>query len=172
MSTIPIGRQAGDNSPTKALLKEPLMSVPTTMFRLSGRDYPPAKLGNASLIIIDAQKEYLSGPLQLSGMDEAVANIARLLDAARKAGRPIIHVRHLGTVGGLFDPQGPRGEFIEGLEPRGDEIVIEKRMRLGGGAQLPRSRSAQRQSRRSGSGQRVADEVAAVHPQVPVATGH
>lgn len=104
------------------------MSVPTTMFRLTGRDYPPAKLSHASLIIIDAQKEYLSGPLQLSGMDEAVANIARLLDAARKAGRPIIHVRHLGTVGGLFDPQGPRGEFIEGLEPRGDEIVIEKRM--------------------------------------------
>ena len=104
------------------------MSVPTTMFRLTGRDYPPAKLSHASLIIIDAQKEYLSGPLALSGMDEAVANIARLLDAARKAGRPIIHVRHLGTVGGLFDPQGPRGEFIEGLEPRGDEIVIEKRM--------------------------------------------
>lgn len=71
------------------------MSVPTTMFRLTGRDYPPAKLSHASLIIIDAQKEYLSGPLQLSGMDEAVANIARLLDAARKSGRPIIHVRHL-----------------------------------------------------------------------------
>lgn len=66
------------------------MSVPTTMFRLTGRDYPPAKLSHASLIIIDAQKEYLSGPLQLSGMDEAVANIARLLDAARKSGRPII----------------------------------------------------------------------------------
>lgn len=91
------------------------MSVPTTMFRLTGRDYPPAKLSQASLIIIDAQKEYLSGPLALSGMDEAVANIARLLDAARKAGRPIIHVRHLGTVGGRFDPQGPAGEFIPGL---------------------------------------------------------
>lgn len=104
------------------------MSVPMTMFHLSGRGYPPAKLSNASLIIIDAQKEYLSGPLALSGMDEAVANIGKLLEAARKAGRPIIHVRHLGTVGGLFDPQGPRGEFIPGLEPRGDEIIIEKRM--------------------------------------------
>jgi len=104
------------------------MSVPTTMFRLSGRDYPPAKLSQASLVIIDAQKEYLSGPLALSGMDEAVANIARLLDAARKAGRPIVHVRHLGTVGGLFDPQGTRGEFIPGLEPLEDEVIIEKRM--------------------------------------------
>ena len=104
------------------------MSVPTTMFHLSGRGYPPAKLSNASLVIIDAQKEYLSGPLALSGMDEAVANIAKMLEAARKAGRPIIHVRHLGTVGGLFDPQGPRGEFIPGLEPQGDEVIIEKRM--------------------------------------------
>ncbi|MEG1042174.1 cysteine hydrolase family protein [Pseudomonas sp. NUPR-001] len=104
------------------------MSVPTTMFHLSGRGYPPAKLNNASLIIIDAQKEYLSGPLALSGMDEAVMNIAKMLEAARKAGRPIIHVRHLGTVGGMFDPQGPRGEFIPGLEPQGDEVIIEKRM--------------------------------------------
>ena len=104
------------------------MSVPTTMFRLTGRDYPPAKLSHASLIIIDAQKEYLSGPLALSGMDEAVANIARLLDAARKSGRPIIHVRHLVTVGGRFDPQGPAGQFIPGLEPLEGEIVIEKRM--------------------------------------------
>ena len=104
------------------------MSVPTTMFHLSGRGYPPAKLSNASLVIIDAQKEYLSGPLALSGMADAVANIGRMLEAARKAGRPIIHVRHLGTGGGLFDPQGPRGEFIPGLEPKGDEIIIEKRM--------------------------------------------
>ncbi|KJK06370.1 MULTISPECIES: cysteine hydrolase family protein [unclassified Pseudomonas] len=104
------------------------MSVPMTMFHLSGRGYPPAKLNNASLVIIDAQKEYLSGPLGLSGMDEAVMNIAKMLEAARKAGRPIIHVRHLGTVGGMFDPQGPRGEFIPGLEPQGDEIIIEKRM--------------------------------------------
>ncbi|MFZ0156137.1 cysteine hydrolase family protein [Pseudomonas sp.] len=104
------------------------MSVPMTMFHLSGRGYPPAKLNNASLVIIDAQKEYLSGPLGLSGMDEAVMNIAKMLEAARKAGRPIIHVRHLGTVGGMFDPQGPRGEFIPGLEPQGDEMIIEKRM--------------------------------------------
>ncbi|HWD33492.1 MAG: cysteine hydrolase family protein [Pseudomonas sp.] len=104
------------------------MSVPMTMFHLSGRGYPPAKLNNASLLIIDAQKEYLSGPLALSGMDEAVKNIAKMLEAARKAGRPIIHVRHLGTVGGMFDPQGPRGEFIPGLEPQGDEMIIEKRM--------------------------------------------
>ena len=99
-----------------------------TRFQLTGRGYAAANLSNASLLIIDAQNEYLSGPLALSGMDAATANIARLLEAARKAKRPVIHIRHLGTVGGMFDPQGERGAFIKGLEPQGDEQIIEKRM--------------------------------------------
>ena len=99
-----------------------------TMFQLTGRGYAAANLSNASLLIIDAQNEDLSGPLALSGMDAATANIARLLEAARKARRPVIHIRHLGTVGGMFDPQGERGAFIKGLEPQGDELIIEKRM--------------------------------------------
>ena len=102
------------------------MSVPKTMFQLSGRGYAAANLNHATLVIIDAQKEYLSGPLALSGMDAAVENIKQLVTAARSAGRPIVHVRHLGTVGGLFDPQGERGEFIPGLEPEGDETIIGK----------------------------------------------
>ncbi len=105
------------------------MSVPKTMFQLSGKGYPPATLKtHATLVIIDAQREYLSGPLALSGMDEAVANIAQLLAAARKAGRPVVHVRHLGMVGGLFDPQGDRGKFIPDLQPQGDEAIVEKRL--------------------------------------------
>ena len=104
------------------------MSALKTMFQLTGRGYAAANLSNASLLIIDAQNEYLSGPLALSGMKAATDNIARLLKAAREAKRPVVHVRHLGTVGGTFDPQGPRGEFIAGLEPTGDEVVIEKRM--------------------------------------------
>jgi nicotinamidase-related amidase len=96
------------------------------MFQLSGRGYAPANLAHATLVIIDAQKEYLSGPLALTGMAEAVANIQQLLAAARAAGRPIVHVHHLGTVGGLFDPQGERGEFIPGLEPLSDETLIGK----------------------------------------------
>ena len=99
-----------------------------TMFQLTGRGYAAANLSNASLLIIDAQNEYLNGPLALSGMDAATANIGLLLDAARKAKRPVIHIRHLGTVGGMFDPQGERGAFIKGLEPQGDELIIEKRM--------------------------------------------
>lgn len=104
------------------------MSDPKTMFQLSGRGYAPANLSHATLIIIDAQKEYVSGPLALSGIDEAVANICKLVEAARAANRPIVHIRHLGTVGGLFDPQGERGEFLPQLLPQGAEPVVEKRL--------------------------------------------
>ena len=104
------------------------MPVLKTMFQLTGRGYAAATLNNASLLIIDAQNEYLEGPLALSGMPAVTANIALLLEAARKAKRPVVHIRHLGTVGGLFDPQGERGAFIKGLEPQGDEVIIEKRM--------------------------------------------
>jgi len=101
---------------------------PKTMFQLSGREYAAATLSNATLIIIDAQREYLSGPLALTGVQEAIDNIVKLVDAARTAKSPIIHVRHLGTVGGMFDPQGERGKFVPELMPQGDEIVIEKRL--------------------------------------------
>jgi hypothetical protein len=64
------------------------MSVPKTMFQLSGRGYAAANLSHATVVIIDAQKEYLSGPLALSGMDAAVANIKQLVaPPAQPAGR-------------------------------------------------------------------------------------
>lgn len=104
------------------------MSDPKTMFQLSGRGYAPATFNHATLIIIDAQKEYLSGPLALTGVHEAVDNICKLVAAARAAGRPIVHIRHLGTVGGLFDPQGERGELLPQLLPQGEEHLLEKRL--------------------------------------------
>ena len=53
------------------------MSVPKTMFQLSGRGYAPANLAHATLVIIDAQKEYLSGPLALIGIDDDKGRMAQ-----------------------------------------------------------------------------------------------
>ncbi|UUY07293.1 cysteine hydrolase [Pseudomonas sp. J452] len=104
------------------------MSDPKTLFQLTGRGYAPATLGKATLLIIDAQEEYRSGVLQLPDVDAAVAEITTLVQAARRIGTPIVHVRHLGIPGGLLDPQGPRGHFLAGLEPEIGEAVIEKRL--------------------------------------------
>ena len=104
------------------------MSSLKTMFQLSGRVHARASLSNATLIIIDAQKEYLSGPLALTGVNEALANIGLLVEKARAAKCPIVHIRHLGTVGGLFDPQGERGKLVPELLPLEGEHVVEKRL--------------------------------------------
>lgn len=104
------------------------MSLPQTMFQLTGRGHAPASLGNATLLIIDAQEEYRSGVLALPGLDPALAEIASLLAAARATGSAIVHVKHLGIPGGLLDPSGPRGRHLPEVAPLAGEIVVEKRL--------------------------------------------
>lgn len=104
------------------------MSQPQTLFQLTGRAHAPATLENATLVIIDAQEEYRSGVLRLPGLDEALAEIAKLLAAAREAGAAIVHVKHLGIPDGLLDPRGPRGHHLPEAAPLPGEILVEKRL--------------------------------------------
>ena len=102
------------------------MSKPQTMLQLSGRSYAPATLANATLVIIDVQEEYRTGTLALPNLDSSLEQISKLLAAARAAGAPIVHVHHLGIPGGLFDPQGLRGQIMPEAAPLPGETVIGK----------------------------------------------
>ena len=104
------------------------MSQPQTMLQLSGRSYAPALLSNATLLIIDAQEEYRNGALVLPDVQEALAEITQLLEAARLVGAPVVHVHHLGITGGLFDPQGWRGQIMHEVSPQHGEAVIATRL--------------------------------------------
>ncbi|HEX5841827.1 MAG TPA: cysteine hydrolase family protein [Pseudomonas sp.] len=104
------------------------MSIPQTLLALTGRTHAPARLSNATLLVIDAQEEYRSGVLQLPGLDAALAQIAQLLAAARAQGSAIVHVKHLGIPDGLLDPRGPRGQHLPEAAPLPGELVVEKRM--------------------------------------------
>ena len=104
------------------------MPQPQTLMQITGRSFAPAHLKNATLLIIDAQEEYRSGVLRLPGLESAVAEIASLLAAARAAGTPVVHVKHLGIPGGFLDPQGTRGQPIPEVAPLPGEIVVEKRL--------------------------------------------
>ena len=72
------------------------MTGPKTLLQLAGANPAPANLSEAALVIIDAQNEYADGALPLSGVEQAVSSIRTLLDKARRAGEPIIHVVHHG----------------------------------------------------------------------------
>ena len=100
--------------------------TPATLFALAGRVPTPARLTEATLVLIDYQNEYLSGPLALEGAAAAVERAAELVAAAREAGARIVHVAHRGAPGGLFDRAAERGAFIAALAPQPGEAVVEK----------------------------------------------
>lgn len=99
---------------------------PRTLLQLAGASLQPARLGDAALVLIDLQNEYLDGPLALPEAGPAIAKAALLLEAARQAGTPIVHIAHRGAAGGLFDRALPRGAIVAELTPREGETVVEK----------------------------------------------
>lgn len=101
---------------------------PKTLLQLAGLAPAPARLSGAAVVVIDAQNEYVDGPLALTGVRPAVDEIAGLIARARRHGAPVIHVKHVGRAGGAFDPAAPRGAIIDAVAPAPGEHVVEKRL--------------------------------------------
>ena len=124
----------------KKLLIWPLLSTtllvaslpatpPSTLAELGGAKLIPAHLRESVVVIIDAQREYVSGRLPLAGVDAALAQTARLLARARAAGLPIIHVQQVSPAGrGLFEPGSDSGDFTPAARPLAGETIITKRL--------------------------------------------
>jgi len=103
------------------------MSTPKTLLGHNGAERTPSALTDSALLIIDAQQEYTAaGRLPLDGVDAALDNIGGLLEAARAAGRPIIHVAHRGSPVKLFDPETSAFAFADAVAPREGEAVVVK----------------------------------------------
>jgi nicotinamidase-related amidase len=96
-----------------------------TLRSLEGLPLDPPDLAASTVVVIDAQTEYLGGPLALAGMDPALDALARLLDAARGVGTPVVHIAHQGGPGAAFDP-ATGGRIIDRIAPVGDEPVVSK----------------------------------------------
>jgi nicotinamidase-related amidase len=102
------------------------MSGPKTLLQMAGANPAPAKLSEATLVVIDAQNEYVTGKLPLAGVESALDRIAALLKAARAAGSPVIHIVQRGRPGGLFDPDDMGFKIAPQAAPLPGEMVIEK----------------------------------------------
>lgn len=96
-----------------------------TMLQMSGMAPAPATMADGVLLIIDAQREYTDGLLPLSGVAAAVDALAGLLEKARRAGAPIVHVRHQSK-GKAFNPTSSGYEIVAPLAPRDGEIIVDK----------------------------------------------
>lgn len=79
------------------------------------------------LLIIDMQVGMTWPQSGVRNNAQAEYNIARLLDTWRRAGAPVVHVRHISRMpGSPFWPGQPGAEFQPALAPRDDEHVVEK----------------------------------------------
>jgi nicotinamidase-related amidase len=83
-----------------------MADAPKTLLDLAGANPAPASLSDATLVVIDAQNEYVRGPIALPNVEPALAAIESLLAQARAAGTPIVHLAH----------RAPAGVFVEGSD--------------------------------------------------------
>jgi nicotinamidase-related amidase len=94
-----------------------------------------------AVLVVDIVRAYLEPDSPLyAGVEDAVTSAARVVDAAREAGVPVIFTRVEfapgGADGGVFyrkvpslrvlDAGSPLAEFPEAPRPRADEIVVTK----------------------------------------------
>lgn len=106
-----------------------LQASPKTLRELAGAGlWKRPDRGEAAVVLIDAQEEYRSGALALGDVTLALQEIARLRQRARELGYPVIHVRHVGPAGGLFDLDARGGAFCAEAEPLAGETVVDKRL--------------------------------------------
>lgn len=96
-----------------------------TMLQMAGATPTPATMADGVLLIIDAQREYTDGLLPLPGVQAAVDALSGLLDKARAAGAPVVHVRHKGP-GKAFNPSSSGFEIVAPLTPRAGETIVDK----------------------------------------------
>jgi nicotinamidase-related amidase len=99
---------------------------PKTLFELAGAAPAPARLSEAAVVVIDAQREYVDGLLTLPDVTAALDEIGRLLARARALRTPVIHVVHHAKAGKLFAPGAPGVEIAAPAAPAPGEPVLIK----------------------------------------------
>ena len=102
------------------------MAEPTTLRALSDLPEQPVSLAESTLVMIDCQNTYTRGVMELEGVDAALDEAAALLDRARSAGIPIIHIQHSDGPGSLYDIDGESGAIVARVAPREGEPVVVK----------------------------------------------
>lgn len=100
---------------------------PMTLLELAGAPPPaPARLGEAVVVVIDAQREYVDGAIPLPGVTAALDEIGRLLARARAQRTPVIHIVHHAKAGKVFAPGSPGVEIMAPAAPAPGEPVLTK----------------------------------------------
>src|SRR6478735_6653633 len=98
----------------------------TTLRALAGLPLQPPSLAASTLVLIDCQNTYTRGVMELEGVQAALDEAAALLERARSAGIPVIHIQHDDGPGSLYDIEGESGAIVDRVAPRAGEPVVVK----------------------------------------------
>ena len=101
---------------------------PKTLLEMAGVNPAPPALSDATVVVIDAQREYVDGKLPLHQVEPALAEIGKLLARARALRSPVIHIVHQGKAGGAFGPDTPGFEVASPATPAPGEAVVHKNL--------------------------------------------
>lgn len=97
-----------------------------TLRRLLALPDRPAPLHRSVLVMIDLQNTYRYGAMHLDDVEPAITEAAGLLTRARAAHVPVIHVKHDGGPGSLYDIEAGIGQISIEVSPAPGEPVIVK----------------------------------------------
>lgn len=80
-----------------------------------------------ALVVIDVQREYVAPgrSFNIRGIGPSLRNAYDMLQFARQAGWPIVHVQHLQS-GDLFGRDSAAADFIDGFAPSASETLAVK----------------------------------------------
>ena len=98
----------------------------TTLRELTGMPAAAPSLAGSTLIMVDCQNTYTRGVMELEGVQAALDQAEELLDRARSAGTPVIHIQHDAGEGSPYDVRAEIGAIVDRVAPRGDEPVVVK----------------------------------------------
>ncbi len=104
-----------------------MSNIPKTLIQLAGANPNPATISDSILLLIDFQKEYSEGQLQISNWKKVSAHAKALLETYRAHQAPVIHiVHHSHTSAALFNPNTLYVDEFAELDPVIEEAVIAK----------------------------------------------
>ncbi|MEU5879949.1 cysteine hydrolase family protein [Spirillospora sp. NPDC047279] len=102
------------------------MTVSTTLRQVIGLDGTLPALSASTLIMIDFQNTYTTGVMALPEAGPALDAAGRLLERARAAGTPVVHVVNDGGEGSPYDIRAEIGRIESRVAARDGEPVVVK----------------------------------------------
>lgn len=102
------------------------MTVSTTLRDVIGLDNALRALSGSTLIMIDYQNTYTTGVMALPDADRALDAAAELLERARAAGTPVVHIVNDAGEGSPYDIRAEIGQIEPRVAPKDGEPVVVK----------------------------------------------